>query len=84
MRESAGTGRTHSIERLKSAEKPASGGTSETNGRLSHPAVHRCPGPGVDVEGVSPVPVQMWQGVSPVPGQMRLGVSPVPVQMRQG
>ena len=32
-------------------------------------ALPRC-GPRADVEGVSPVPVQMWAGVSPVPLQM--------------
>ena len=36
--------------------------------------------PGADVEGASPVPVQMWAGASPVPVQMWAGVSPASVR----
>ena len=37
------------------------------------------PSPGADVDGVSPIPVQMCKGVSPAPVQMWAG--PAPVQM---
>ena len=40
------------------------------------------PSPGADVEGVSPVPVQMWQGRAQSRCRWR-GVSAVPVQMWQ-
>jgi hypothetical protein len=51
---------------------------------VSAPSRRRCGrgerGPGADLRGVSPVPVQMWAQVSPVPVQT---VSAVPLQMRQ-
>jgi hypothetical protein len=37
---------------------------------LHRPARSR-PGPGADVEGVSPVPAQMWAGVSPSPARIK-------------
>jgi hypothetical protein len=40
--------------------------------------------PGAAVDGVSPVPAQMWRGVSPAPAQMCLGEGRPPFHFRCG